>query len=121
MPSVLLVTMTLLPRRPVTADPSGPWSTPAGAGRRPRVALYGHDTLGLGHVRRNLALAAAISESPCEPDVLVISGVAEAGRFPRIPRVDLLTSRASPRTLMAGTARRTSRRTWRRSSPCALR
>lgn len=55
------------------------------------MALYGHDTMGLGHLRRNLTLATAIAGLPCEPNVLVISGAAEAGRFPRTPRVDLLT------------------------------
>lgn len=61
------------------------------AGRRPaRVALYGHDTCGLGHLRRNLALAGAMAAEPGAPDVLVITGAAEAGRFPRPRGVDLL-------------------------------
>lgn len=60
-------------------------------GRRPaRVALYGHDTCGLGHLRRNLALAGAMAAEPDAPDVLVITGAAEAGRFPRPRGVDLL-------------------------------
>lgn len=83
-----------------------PWSAPAAlptslfrrggadrarGARRPRVALYGHDTYGLGHLRRNLALAAALSELDSEPDVLLLCGAAEAGRFPRPPRVDVVT------------------------------
>jgi predicted glycosyltransferase len=55
-----------------------------------RVVLYGHDTMGLGHLRRNLALAAALRESPRRPEILVISGAAEAGRFPLPDGVDLL-------------------------------
>lgn len=55
-----------------------------------RVALYGHDTCGLGHVRRNLELAAAIAARPEAPDALVVTGAAEAGRFPRPPGVELL-------------------------------
>lgn len=55
-----------------------------------RVALYGHDTMGLGHVRRNLALAAALRNSPSDPQVLVLTGAAEAGRFPLPDGVDLL-------------------------------
>ncbi|MGI5283120.1 glycosyltransferase family protein [Nonomuraea polychroma] len=55
-----------------------------------RVALYGHDTMGLGHVRRNLALAAALRSSRHSPQVLVITGATEAGRFPLPDGVDLL-------------------------------
>ncbi|MGQ0573526.1 MAG: glycosyltransferase family protein [Pseudonocardia sp.] len=55
-----------------------------------RVVLYGHDTMGLGHVRRNLALAAALRAGPAAPDVLVVTGAAEAGRFPLPAGVDLL-------------------------------
>ncbi|MDP9429202.1 MAG: glycosyl transferase family 28 [Actinomycetota bacterium] len=55
-----------------------------------RVVLYGHDTVGLGHVRRNLALAAALRRGPSAPQVLVLTGAAEAGRFPLPDGVDLL-------------------------------
>jgi predicted glycosyltransferase len=79
--------------------------------RRPRVALYGHDTCGLGHLRRNLALASAVVGEPAvvarpagargpaaggrehpagAPDVLLLSGAAAAGRFPRPRGVDVL-------------------------------
>lgn len=55
-----------------------------------RVVLYGHDTMGLGHVRRNLALASALRAGPGAPQVLVLTGAAEAGRFPLPEGVDLL-------------------------------
>lgn len=55
-----------------------------------RVVLYGHDTMGLGHLRRNLALAAALRGSARRPQVLVVTGAAEAGRFPLPDGVDLL-------------------------------
>lgn len=55
-----------------------------------RVVLYGHDTMGLGHLRRNLALAAALRGCAHRPDVLVVSGTAEASRFPLPEGVDLL-------------------------------
>jgi predicted glycosyltransferase len=55
-----------------------------------RVALYGHDTLGLGHLRRNLALASALRASARRPEVLLITGAAEAGRFPLPDGIDLL-------------------------------
>lgn len=47
--------------------------------------------MGLGHLRRNLALAAALREGPDDPQVLVVTGAAEAGRFALPPGVDLLT------------------------------
>jgi len=56
-----------------------------------RIVLYGHDTMGLGHLRRNLALSAALREAPGAPSVLIVTGAAEAGRFPRPDGVDLLT------------------------------
>ena len=65
--------------------------SPRGA-RRTRVALYGHDTVGLGHLRRNLALAAAMVARPGgpPPDVLVLSGAPTAGAFTRPTGVDLV-------------------------------
>jgi predicted glycosyltransferase len=60
-------------------------------GMRPRIALYSHDTQGLGHVRRNLLLASAFSRMGCDPVVLMLSGARELGAF-AIPRsVDCLT------------------------------
>ena len=59
--------------------------------RRPRVALYGHDTLGLGHLRRNLALAGAMTRIEPAPDILVLTGAVESGAY-RLPTgVDLVT------------------------------
>lgn len=54
--------------------------------RRPRIALYSHDTMGLGHVRRNALVAEAIARSvDWEIDVLLISGAREA-HATRLPR-----------------------------------
>ena len=69
-----------------------PLPTPA----RTRVALYGHDTLGLGHLRRNLALASAFaadrpgSDAGDGADVLLLTGAAEVGMFERPEGVDAL-------------------------------
>jgi predicted glycosyltransferase len=52
--------------------------------------LYGHDTMGLGHLRRNLALATSLRQSPHRPQVLVVSGTTEACRFPLPDGVELL-------------------------------
>ena len=59
--------------------------------RAPRIALYSHDTLGLGHVRRNLLIAQALSGSFRGADVLVITGASETNAFTVSPGVDMLT------------------------------
>lgn len=56
----------------------------------PRIALYGHDTLGLGHLRRNLVLADCLAGLVERPDLLVVTGAPESGAFPLPPRTDLL-------------------------------
>src|SRR5688572_12741209 len=48
-----------------------------------RIALYSHDALGLGHVRRSLAVARTLSAIRPRPDILVLSGAREAGMLPR--------------------------------------
>jgi predicted glycosyltransferase len=76
----------------VTRARTQAWTPPAGgASARPRVALYSHDTLGLGHVRRNLAIAEALSASGLEPDILLISGASIARAFELPPGTDCLT------------------------------
>lgn len=58
---------------------------------RPRVALYGHDTQGLGHLRRNLALAGSFAcdaPSGLGADVLMLTGATEVGLFARPPGVE---------------------------------
>ncbi len=57
--------------------------------QKPRIALYSHDTCGLGHVRRNLLIAGALSTFGA--DILMISGAAHARAFAVPPGVDLLT------------------------------
>jgi predicted glycosyltransferase len=55
-----------------------------------RIALYCHDALGLGHIRRTLSLARAFSELDPRPDILVLSGAQEALALPRPPGCDVL-------------------------------
>ena len=57
----------------------------------PRVVLYSHDTLGFGHLRRNLMLAGRLKAMPSAPEVVLISGTSEAGAFALPPGVDLIT------------------------------
>lgn len=61
------------------------------AGRRPRVALYSHDAQGLGHIQRNLAIAAALKSGSPAPDVLVFSGAEEAAALARSAQCDVVT------------------------------
>ncbi|WP_156761735.1 glycosyltransferase family protein [Microbacterium karelineae] len=55
----------------------------ANSERRPRVALYSHDAQGLGHIRRNLAIAHALRGGGRDLDQLLLTSapdVAHAGR-----------------------------------------
>jgi len=49
--------------------------------RRCRVVLYSHDTMGLGHMRRNLLIARALAQSPINPTILLIAGAREVGTY----------------------------------------
>ncbi len=72
---------------------SGPWKGSTGGVarfRRPRIALYSHDTMGLGHVRRNLLIAQTLSCSPLAPEVLLITGALHADAFKLPPRTSWL-------------------------------
>jgi predicted glycosyltransferase len=54
-----------------------------------RIALYSHDGLGLGHLRRNLAIAEALARGGRHP-ALLISGAFEATAFRMPAGVDCL-------------------------------
>lgn len=54
----------------------------------PRIALYSHDTMGLGHIRRNQLIAAALAAQPMGATVLLLSGSREGGAFEIPPGVD---------------------------------
>lgn len=55
-----------------------------------RIALYSHDAMGLGHVRRNLLLARALCNGSVRATVLLICGAHEAGALEMPDRVDCL-------------------------------
>jgi predicted glycosyltransferase len=59
-------------RNPARGDPV-PRATP-------RIALYSHDALGLGHMRRNLAIAEVLGQPGSSP-VLLLTGAREVSRF----------------------------------------
>jgi predicted glycosyltransferase len=59
--------------------------------RRLRIALYSHDTMGLGHMRRNMLLAEELAASTHRPSVLLISGSREVRRFEVARGVDVVS------------------------------
>jgi predicted glycosyltransferase len=62
------------------------------------VVLYSHDTMGLGHMRRNLLIAQALSRGGREATVLLVCGSLQASSFD-IPRgIDCLTLPALRKT-----------------------
>lgn len=56
-----------------------------------RIALYSHDTQGLGHIRRNVAIAEALAAGLDQPAILLITGAPVAGAFELPPGTDCLT------------------------------
>lgn len=59
--------------------------------RRPRVALYSHDTMGLGHMRRSLLIAQAVAGANRAASVMLIAGARQANAFTMPQGVDCLT------------------------------
>jgi predicted glycosyltransferase len=55
-----------------------------------RIALYSHDTMGLGHIRRNQLISHALSVSVLDPSIFVICGTPEATSFSLPASADLL-------------------------------
>jgi predicted glycosyltransferase len=64
---------------------------PAQTGRRSRVALYSHDTMGLGHRRRNLLVAHALAGAPLHASTLLVVGAAASVAWPQPPGSDCLS------------------------------
>jgi predicted glycosyltransferase len=64
-------------------------ATQAGSGQ-PRFLFYSHDGVGLGHVRRNLCVAGALSELMPDASILLATSAEEAELFGVPPGVDLL-------------------------------
>ncbi|MGG6240273.1 glycosyltransferase family protein [Nodosilinea sp. AN01ver1] len=58
---------------------------------RSRIVLYSHDTMGLGHKRRNLLIAQALGRAGLDVDILLISGMGEANAMPAAVGIDTLT------------------------------
>ena len=58
---------------------------------RRRVAFYSHDTQGLGHIRRNIALAGAMVAAEPRTDVLILTGAPQATSLPLPPNTEVIT------------------------------
>lgn len=61
-----------------------------GKSEQRRVALYSHDTQGLGHIRRNLAIASALLQDKRPPVILLISGTQIGSTLTKPPGVDFV-------------------------------
>lgn len=59
--------------------------------RRPRIAFYSHDTMGMGHLRRNLLIATALTTGSLQAESLIISGAREAAFFTEQAGIDCVT------------------------------
>jgi len=61
--------------------------------RRPklRIALYSHDAMGVGHLRRNMLIAQSLACAPVEATALIIAGTSAATSFALPAGVDCLT------------------------------
>src|SRR5215831_1527870 len=70
-------------------------ATPGRPGRdnppKARVALYSHDTMGIGHMRRNLLIAGALARGPSPAVILLIAGARQINAYSVPPGVDCLS------------------------------
>lgn len=58
---------------------------------RRRIAFYSHDTQGLGHIRRNIALAGSIVAAEPRTDVLILTGAPQATSLPLPANTEVIT------------------------------
>lgn len=58
--------------------------------KKPKILLYSHDTFGLGHLRRSLAIAGQIARDVPQAHQLLITGSMVAGAFDLPPRLDII-------------------------------
>ena len=61
------------------------------SGKEIRVVLYSHDSLGLGHLRRNLLIGTALSQATSNIQTLLICGTGHANAFHMPDGVDILS------------------------------
>jgi predicted glycosyltransferase len=73
------------------------WSSPPGPGGQPfakengvKVLMYSHDSYGLGHLRRTLALAEAFVRRDPDVSVLILTGSTVSGTFRMSVGIDIV-------------------------------
>ena len=87
-----LETMTSLDREFTSRRSSVPDAPSVGRrARGPRIALYSHDTMGLGHARRNSLIAQSLANSPLRASVLLLAGAKETSVFASAAGIDCVT------------------------------
>jgi predicted glycosyltransferase len=69
---------------------SGAMHTSAAQPRSLKYLLYSHDSHGLGHLRRNLAIAGALLEQFPDSSVVIVTGSPCATQFPLPPNCDVV-------------------------------
>lgn len=57
----------------------------------PRIVIYSHDTMGLGHTRRNMLIGKTLAASPVCGSILMLSGIRQSGAFFVPPGIDFVT------------------------------
>jgi len=77
---------------PTFVDTGRPHPAPAGgsSGLGPRFMLYSHDGAGLGHIRRNLNIAAALTRACPHASALIVTGSEDLSAFDMPRAVDVL-------------------------------
>lgn len=56
-----------------------------------KIVLYSHDTMGLGHIRRNFLIAKTLSKSNLKCSILIISGTNKANEYALPDNVDIVS------------------------------
>ena len=56
-----------------------------------KIALYSHDTMGLGHSRRNQLIAQTLANSRLQASILIVAGVPQQDYLSMSPNIDYLT------------------------------
>ncbi len=77
--------------RPDPSHAHAPLISSRGRSRPLRIAFYSHDTMGMGHIRRNLLIASAVVKSSSNIEALLVAGTREAAYFATQAGLDCVT------------------------------
>ncbi len=79
------------PRSKKSSPPTQPIKLSISPKNKLRIVLYSHDTMGLGHKRRNLLIAQTLGVSAPSANILMISGMGDANQLSTSSGIDYLT------------------------------